>query len=373
MDSNQVLIISGTPIISGAEIVLGDYLRETQHTNKITIIYSDIETVNNFYKQFNFNKSITSKFLIPAHATSGLLGLVHKAYRLAMSFFVLAKVLSNKKITVVLGNNTGDIFYSFYSFLFKKTHINYIHDMIEQGTLLAKWILFFDRFVSKYIAVSDAVKKALVTIGIPEHKIVIVYNGLTPNSTYLKKEINNEMIFGFIGNIDELKNPLDFTHFIKQASITKNIKISGRMVYGSILDQQLFKKVQQVIKAEQLSIELIGRLDRPSISKFYESIHFLIITSKKDSLPTVILEAFNHGVPVIAHSIDGIPEMVEHEKNGFLYKKIENIDSIIKSLNLINYTDLQSNAKATINEKFLNSSKIKSINALLRFPEQHDE
>jgi glycosyltransferase involved in cell wall biosynthesis len=39
-----------------------------------------------------------------------------------------------------------------------------------------------------------------------------------------------------------------------------------------------------------------------------------------ENLPYVVLEAMSYGVPVIASSVGGIPELVEHERTGLLYE-----------------------------------------------------
>src|SRR6202011_1130563 len=38
----------------------------------------------------------------------------------------------------------------------------------------------------------------------------------------------------------------------------------------------------------------------------------------RDNLPTVIMEAMAAGLPVVSTSVGGIPEMVVHDKTGFL-------------------------------------------------------
>ena len=52
---------------------------------------------------------------------------------------------------------------------------------------------------------------------------------------------------------------------------------------------------------------------------FFAAIDLCLVPSRIfDTLPTVIIEAFAHHVPVLASPIGGIPEMVEPGRNGFL-------------------------------------------------------
>jgi glycosyltransferase involved in cell wall biosynthesis len=359
---NKVLIISGTAIVSGAEYVLGDYLENNKNMEQIEILHSDVEKVEEYYKKFNFSKIYKCKYLNPVGVVgSGKLNLVKKLLNLFLSFFIFFKILKNKEIKKVLGNNTGDTIYSFYSYLFGKKHINYIHDMIEPNSMIAKSILLFNKFIFKYIAVSNAVKQALIDIGIEENKIEVIYNGLEYNKDIAERDIDKKIVFGFVGNIEDKKNPLEFLDFIELTQSKLNKKIVVKMVYGNILEQNLFDKIKKIINEKNLNIELVGKIKKNKMSNFYSSIDFLVLTSKKDSLPTVILESFNQGIPVIAHSIDGVPEMVLDNKNGFLYNNSDDFEDIINKLKKIDYQILQKNANNTIKDKFSNKIKLTKL------------
>lgn len=62
-------------------------------------------------------------------------------------------------------------------------------------------------------------------------------------------------------------------------------------------------------------VELLGLVEDMEV--FYESIDIYISTSMHESFGLTCLEAASHGLPVIAGCIDGLPEVVKHEKTGF--------------------------------------------------------
>ena len=52
---------------------------------------------------------------------------------------------------------------------------------------------------------------------------------------------------------------------------------------------------------------------------FFPGIDLCVVPSQVfDTLPTVVIEAFAHHVPVLAAPIGGIPEMVTPGRNGFV-------------------------------------------------------
>ncbi len=51
---------------------------------------------------------------------------------------------------------------------------------------------------------------------------------------------------------------------------------------------------------------------------FYRSLDIFVLTSLRESLPNVLLEAMSHGVPCVAYGVGGIPELIEDGVNGLL-------------------------------------------------------
>ncbi len=52
----------------------------------------------------------------------------------------------------------------------------------------------------------------------------------------------------------------------------------------------------------------------------YSAADVFVIPSLEDNLPNTVIEAMSCGVPVVGFNVGGIPDMVEHKKNGYLAK-----------------------------------------------------
>lgn len=71
-------------------------------------------------------------------------------------------------------------------------------------------------------------------------------------------------------------------------------------------------------------VHYIGRLgDEISLAALYAACDLLVLPSREDNLPNVVLEAMSCGLPVVAFDTGGIPEMVRPEKTGLLAKAFD--------------------------------------------------
>lgn len=66
------------------------------------------------------------------------------------------------------------------------------------------------------------------------------------------------------------------------------------------------------------NVEFLGNLSRERLSAAYRATKVLVIPSRSEGLPLVLLEALWLGVPVVATAVDGLPEVVRENVNGLL-------------------------------------------------------
>ncbi|MBR8839337.1 MAG: glycosyltransferase family 4 protein [Stigonema ocellatum SAG 48.90 = DSM 106950] len=76
----------------------------------------------------------------------------------------------------------------------------------------------------------------------------------------------------------------------------------------------------------------LGRLrDDISLSLIYAATDVFIAPSLEDNLPNTVMEAMACGIPCIAFNIGGMPEMIEHQKNGYLAQPY-NVDDLVQGI-----------------------------------------
>lgn len=81
------------------------------------------------------------------------------------------------------------------------------------------------------------------------------------------------------------------------------------------------KDLELLIQKSQLQgwVELLGHVDRSQRDALYSRADVVVLTSRSEGIPLVLMEAMARGRIVLAPSITGIPEIVLPGKTGFLY------------------------------------------------------
>lgn len=82
------------------------------------------------------------------------------------------------------------------------------------------------------------------------------------------------------------------------------------------LRSQLEGLAHQLGLAEQ--VKFLGSQDRLALKKLLRQCSFLALPSRAEPFGIAILEAFASRKPVVASAVGGIPEIIEHGKNGLL-------------------------------------------------------
>ena len=142
----------------------------------------------------------------------------------------------------------------------------------------------------------------------------VIYNAVNlPAKTHNLKNKKN-LTIGFVGRFSDEKQPELFCQLAE--------KYSGKFVaFG---DGPLL----QYCKLKYPKVEFKGQVINQDA--LYDDIDILVMTSKFENCPMVILEAMSYGIPCIAPCVGGIPEIVKNGTNGILYDGFTEEDIISK-------------------------------------------
>ena len=92
------------------------------------------------------------------------------------------------------------------------------------------------------------------------------------------------------------------------------------------------------------------------MAMLYNTADVFVNPSIEDNLPNTIMEALSCGVPVVAFNTGGIPDMVEHQHNGYLAEYKSDAD-LATGINYVLSSDtgtLKTNARKKVLDNFTN-------------------
>ncbi|MDZ7761091.1 MAG: glycosyltransferase family 4 protein [Desulfovermiculus sp.] len=183
-----------------------------------------------------------------------------------------------------------------------------------KGRLLRKInSTLLSRRFNTLVAVSREMKETLVHNGLGPSKVAVIHNGIELPPWYGPRESNGHFVVGSCGRLFAVKN---YRLFIEMAArVAAQSPQTGFQLAG---DGPLMEDLRR--KCSQYSLngrfEFLGHvLDMPT---FYQGLKVYVSTSWHEGMPMSVLEAMSHGLPIVAPDVGGFPEIVEHEKDGFL-------------------------------------------------------
>ena len=107
---------------------------------------------------------------------------------------------------------------------------------------------------------------------------------------------------------------------------------------------------------------------QPNLLGVYEAMDVFVLSSLREGLPNVLLEAMALDVPVISTRIAGIPRLLRHAENGLLVEPNSHVDLTSALVTLTHDADARARyAKAgrvTVRERFsfaVRMEKVRSV------------
>jgi glycosyltransferase involved in cell wall biosynthesis len=172
-------------------------------------------------------------------------------------------------------------------------------------------------FVAGSIYVEQSIKQ------ITDRESTVLYNGTDcPPMAFLSNRQRgglSTLVLGIIGTIDPNKGQLTA---IESAKILKDQGLIFELrIAGSSQNDDYYTKLVREIQNLGLedSVKLMGKVS--DALAFISNLDILIVPSFDEAFPTVILESFSVGTPVIASNVGGIPEMIDNETTGLLFER----------------------------------------------------
>ena len=336
-DKKLTLIVQSLAM-GGAEIFLGDLIVELQKTGWQIKVYS----TNKEWNKWLADHKIEAKYLLVViDITGNWKGLVKACFFFPYAIYEYARIVwSNRNSTFLMSGFFEKTMVSLFAKLFKSKIV-----WIEFATLqplfkkfrgFSKWWYFLSISIpQKIITSSEHSYKLLIKDGLPKDKLIVIPCGrkiprrsLWRHLSKLVKVITNSQTLVCVSRLEPGKGQdllikampavlkkfprtqlqivgkgnwrADLEHLAQELGITQHVKFLGKV---------------------KNTFEIIDRATLVICSSVWEL----------EGFGMVVIEAMALGKPVVAFRSGPYPELIEHQKTGYLCQKGD-VDDLAKGI-----------------------------------------
>jgi glycosyltransferase involved in cell wall biosynthesis len=163
------------------------------------------------------------------------------------------------------------------------------------------------------VAVSRQLAGKAADLGVETSRLHVVYNGIDdtlfcPGAT--KLETLAEPLVLFVGNLAPVKC-LDV--LIRACGLLRDrgVRYQCRLIGQGPLQAVFSKQIEEA--GLSAMVQLIGPRPLEELPDWYRAAGVLVLPSRSEGIPNVILEAQACGTPVVASRVGGIPEVLDEQ------------------------------------------------------------
>lgn len=169
------------------------------------------------------------------------------------------------------------------------------------------------------VAVSEALKASMIEIGIDPDRIHVLRNGVdtnlfTPLSVRDRETLRQELGFKMttflsVGALKEAKGhdvAIDAVALMPEAELC--------IIGAGEQEEALRRQAQRLDLTAR--VRFLGRLEPDTLRGYYQAADCLILMSRREGMPNVVLESLASGTPVIAADAGGTREAVSSDRLG---------------------------------------------------------
>ena len=276
----------------------------------------------------------------------------------SLPYRILA-VTRRERIGVVRAFNEDPYFYSFLGAKMTGRPILYYNG----GRVLPekRRRLFFERTfgncASKVIVPSRGLKEYMVTkVGIMRDLIRVIHNGVDLKRFFKPKPMSEkrvelsipagDLVIGTVGRLVQQK---DFPCFFEVARRLLAVRqnVSFIIVGDGPLKAELTALAARMGLGEK--VKFLGI--RQDIEDLYAVMDLFVLTTRREGMSNVVLEAMASKKVVIASDVEGIREVIHDGEDGFILK-VGDVDGFVRTI-----LSLEKNGREEIGEKALTRVK----------------
>lgn len=353
----NVLLITHYPSLYGANLSMLTLIRELMKKGmKITVLVPGLGLLTEALENENIKYQVIDVYpSVWIFSFKEFLKLPYKLFRFFKSVIVINNYVKAQKPDLIYSNGSVLVNGNLVALL---NNINHVWHLREYGKLDYNLTHFMPKFVYAYFlrksTVNICISQSIMNYYLeksPQANFKLVYNGVFEkrvSSTFLDKGVSNFLILGYISpEKNQLEAIKAFAEVLKIKPLAKlDVIGSGAEDYFELLKESI-----RDLKLEK-SVRFLGYVKKDEIE--FDRYDIFLLCSKNEAFGRVIVEAMENGLVVFAHNSGGVPEIVKHNENGFLYSSgyLNLAELIIEKIEKSDLDIIRSNALHDIDKHF---------------------
>lgn len=268
-------------------------------------------------------------------------------------------------------------FFGLFATMFLNISLITTNHLWTSETLILRFYEFLDGFLingfHKVVAVSDEIKKELKKCVFKKSKIVTIYNGidvnkysLSSNGERIRKEFKIKDGYKIVGSVGRLSIQKGYDYFLEAARMV--LDEMQQTVFLIVGDGILRRDLEEKVKRIGLINNVIFTGARTDVLDIYSCLDIFVLSSIREGLPMVILEALAMKKPAIATNVGGVSRVIKNERTGILLPPrnpeylAQAIISLLKERDKAEFLAL--NGRKFIEEKFSSTVMAQKYNRI---------
>jgi GT2 family glycosyltransferase/glycosyltransferase involved in cell wall biosynthesis len=203
------------------------------------------------------------------------------------------------------------------------------------------------RHVTRFHAPSRALRERFLAAGFPPERVTLVPLGVPSVPPAPPRDPSAPLRLGFLGSLMLSKAP----HLALEAFASLPRGAATLDLYGEITayhgDDSYRARLAPLLTIP--GVRHHGAVTHERALRALATLDALIVPSIwPENSPCVIREAFAAGLPVVAASVGGVPELVEHERGGLLFQAGDSDDLRLALRRLLDEVGLYARLRASV-------------------------
>ncbi|MCX6135474.1 MAG: glycosyltransferase [Ignavibacteriales bacterium] len=168
---------------------------------------------------------------------------------------------------------------------------------------------------ARIVVVSDRLKKDLMSIGIDDRQLTVIYNGVDGRIFSKTSKADHTKGILWVGRMSVEKNlPTLMRAF---AQVVRQMPDATLTLVG---DGDRRNDVEKLIGELGITsnVRLVGMKTQAEVAEYMKACDVFTLPSLSEGFPLTVIEAMSIGRPVVVAAVGALPDLVRHGSNGYL-------------------------------------------------------